>query len=72
MLLNIMDLDPATIAIPILLQVWIDVRKTARKRLRSQLYFAIFDALKAAGIEIPFPQRDLHIRSNLTSKDLNA
>ncbi len=44
---------------------WIDVRKTARRRVRSELYFAIFEALKAAGIEIPFPQRDLHIRSGL-------
>ncbi len=41
---------------------WIDVRTTARRRVRSALYFTIFDALKAAGIEIPFPQRDLHIR----------
>ncbi len=45
------------------LLIWIDVRKTARRLIRSRLYFALFDALKAAGIEIPFPQRDLHIRS---------
>jgi small-conductance mechanosensitive channel len=44
---------------------WIDVRQTARRLVRSALYFAVFDALKAAGIEIPFPQRDLHIRSGL-------
>lgn len=44
---------------------WIDVRNTARRRVRSALYFAIFEALKTAGIEIPFPQRDLHIRSGL-------
>ncbi len=44
---------------------WIDVRKTARRRVRSALYFAIFEALKTADIEIPFPQRDLHIRSGL-------
>lgn len=28
----------------------------------SDLRFAIFSALKAAGIEIPFPQRDIHIK----------
>jgi len=49
------------------LLVWIDVRETPRRRLRSSLYFAVFDELKKAGIEIPFPQRDLHIRSS----DLN-
>ncbi len=44
---------------------WIDVRHTARRLVRSDLYFAVFEALQAAGIEIPFPQRDLHIRSGL-------
>ncbi len=52
-------------SINFLLQVWIDVQKTARKRIRSQLYYAIFDALQQAGIEIPYPQRDLHVRSNI-------
>ncbi|HSG67496.1 MAG TPA: mechanosensitive ion channel domain-containing protein [Bacteroidales bacterium] len=32
-------------------------------RIRSEVIFNIFDTLKAEGIEIPFPQRDLHIRS---------
>ena len=45
------------------LLVWIDVRKVPRRLVRSALYFAIFDEFKKAGIEIPFPQRDLHIRS---------
>ncbi len=46
------------------LLIWIDVRKTPRRRVRSNLYFAIFDAFQKAGIEIPYPQRDLHIRSS--------
>ncbi len=46
------------------LLIWIDVRATPRRRVRSNLYFAIFEAFKAAGIEIPYPQRDLHIRSS--------
>lgn len=33
------------------------------EQLHSEVNFAIFYALKEAGIEIPFPQRDLHIRS---------
>jgi small-conductance mechanosensitive channel len=45
------------------LWVWIDVRHTPFRLVRSTLYFAIFDRFKKEGIEIPFPQRDLHIRS---------
>jgi small-conductance mechanosensitive channel len=30
---------------------------------RSELNHLIYDALKARGIEIPFPQRDVHIRT---------
>jgi potassium efflux system protein len=45
------------------LLVWIDIRNVAQKRIRSELYFTIFEDLKKAGIGIPFPQRDLHIRS---------
>ncbi len=49
------------------LLVWIDVRTTALNRIHSALYFAIFAALAEAGIEIPFPQRDLHIRSTVAT-----
>ncbi len=45
------------------LLVWIDVRRVSRSHIKSQLYFDIFQALHQAGIEIPFPQRDLHLRS---------
>ncbi len=47
------------------LLVWIDVRKTARRAIRSNLYFAVFDAFAREGIEIPFPQRDVHFRSGI-------
>ena len=45
------------------LLIWIDVRRVPRRKVRSALYFAIFEEFKKAGIEIPFPQRDIHIRS---------
>jgi len=32
-------------------------------RIKSEVLFQIFDILKANNIEIPFPQRDLHLRS---------
>jgi small-conductance mechanosensitive channel len=31
--------------------------------VRSKLAISLHDALRAAGIEIPFPQQDLHLRS---------
>lgn len=33
--------------------------------LKSDLYFAIFEKFKKHDIEIPFPQRDLHLKSGL-------
>jgi small-conductance mechanosensitive channel len=32
-------------------------------KLKSEVNFAIWDKLKAEGIQIPFPQRDLHLRT---------
>ncbi|MFO8090749.1 MAG: mechanosensitive ion channel [Desulfatiglandaceae bacterium] len=50
------------------LLIWFDVRNIGRRKIRSALYFAIFDEFKEAGIEIPFPQRDIHIRSTVGPK----
>jgi small-conductance mechanosensitive channel len=47
------------------LLVWFDIKKHPRRKVKSELYFAIFEELKKAGIEIPFPQRDIHVRSNV-------
>jgi small-conductance mechanosensitive channel len=47
------------------LLIWIDIRKASAEYVRSRLYFSLFDAFKAAEIEIPFPQQDLHIRSGV-------
>lgn len=38
--------------------------------IKSDLYFAIEAALRANNIEIPFPQRDLHVRSGQLPIDL--
>lgn len=45
------------------LLVWIDARRISKEQVRSDLYFEIFKALEEAQIEIPYPQRDIHIRS---------
>lgn len=45
------------------LLVWTQELSHRPGRLRSDLYFAIEAALRANKIEIPFPQRDVHIRT---------
>lgn len=37
--------------------------------LKSQLYYLIFEKFKEHKIEIPYPQRDLHIKSGLGKED---
>jgi small-conductance mechanosensitive channel len=44
------------------LRVWID-DPWQIPTVRSALYFSIWYRLKKAGIEIPFPQRDIHFRT---------
>ncbi len=45
------------------LVVWCAEMSHRPRRFRSDLNFAIERKLREAGIEIPFPQRDLHFRS---------
>jgi len=45
------------------LLVWIDIRDIAEWRIRSRLYFGIFKAFRREGIDVPLPQRDLHLRT---------
>jgi len=47
------------------LVAWSDEMSYRPRRYRSDLNFAIARKLKEAGIEIPFPQRDLNIRSGV-------
>ena len=45
------------------LRVWTIQQVQTPSRLKSDLYFSIFESFRNEGIEIPFPQRDLHVRS---------
>jgi small-conductance mechanosensitive channel len=45
--------------------VWSSEMSHRPSRFKSDLNFAIEEKLREAGIEIPFPQRDLHIRSGV-------
>jgi len=47
------------------LVVWSSEMSHRPRRYRSDLNFAIARKLREAGIEIPYPQRDLHIRSGV-------
>ena len=46
------------------LLVWTASRSHSPVGLRSDLYFALFKTFKARGVELPYPQRDLHLRSS--------
>ncbi len=45
------------------LRLWISDPENGVSNVCSDVRIAIWDAFKANGIEIPFPQRDLHIKS---------
>jgi small-conductance mechanosensitive channel len=47
------------------LAVWTNSFIARPRILKSNLYFEIFKRFKIAGVEIPFPQRDIHIRSTV-------
>lgn len=44
-------------------QYFSDLRRHSRFEVRSEVLFELWDALKAAAINIPYPQQDLHIRT---------
>lgn len=48
------------------LRYWIRDPEDGINNVRSDLYLAIWDAFRAAGITIPYPQRDVHVRGPST------
>jgi small-conductance mechanosensitive channel len=54
------------------LVAWSDEMSHRPRRYRSDLNFAIDKKFREAGIEIPFPQRDLNIRSGVLKVDSAA
>lgn len=48
------------------LVVWVEPQAVKKpQRVRAAYYWELETALRKYGIEIPFPQRDLHLRSGL-------
>jgi small-conductance mechanosensitive channel len=46
-----------------ILRVWTSEYSNKPKVLKSQLYYAIFEKFREHGVEIPFPQRDVYLKS---------
>lgn len=50
------------------LAVWTSTHTDKPRILKSELYFEIFRKFKEHNVEIPFPQRDIHIKTETTLK----
>ena len=44
--------------------IWIDDPQEGRSNVISQVLLGVWDRFHEHGIEIPFPQRDLHMKSS--------
>ena len=53
------------------LRFWIDDPSNGVGNVRSEVFLAIWDRFQKEGIEIPFPQRDIHI-SGLSNKTIST
>lgn len=52
------------------LRVWIDDPSNGRANVISEVLLEVWDRFHEHGVEIPFPQRDLHLRSALGEREL--
>ncbi|MBW6459462.1 MAG: mechanosensitive ion channel [Bacteroidales bacterium] len=55
--------DYADSSLNFILRIWTSEYSDKPKVLKSQLYYEIFRKFKENNIEIPYPQRDVHIKS---------
>jgi len=54
------------------LRVWIEDPQNGRGNVINEVLLGVWDRFHENGVEIPFPQRDLHLRSMLGERDLQA
>lgn len=59
-------------AVNLELAIWIDTRTNNPRRVRSHLNFAVFEAFRREGVEIPFPQRDVYLRVRASASQTAA
>jgi small-conductance mechanosensitive channel len=50
------------------LRIWINDPKNGFGNIKNAIFFAVWDSFHANGIEIAFPQRDLHLKSAVPLK----
>jgi len=60
---NVLFVDFGESALEFELRLWINDPQEGIENMRSAMRFEIWKVFKEHGIEIPFPQRDLHIKS---------
>lgn len=62
---TVIFLDYGASSLDFELRIWTRKMTHTPMILKSQIYFAAWEKLKAHGVEIPFPQRDLHFKEPL-------
>jgi small-conductance mechanosensitive channel len=58
-------MEYAVSAVNLELRIWIDDPKNGIHNDKDAALMAVWDSFQASGIEIAFPQRDLHIKSTV-------
>ncbi len=58
---NVMEFGDSSVNFD--LRFWITDPSNGMANVRSEVYLALWDALHEHNVEIPFPQRDLHVKS---------
>lgn len=53
------------------LRIWIDDPQNGVSNVKSEVYLRLFEKLRAAGIEIPYDQRDLRVREPVSVQILD-
>jgi small-conductance mechanosensitive channel len=61
---NCLVLEFGDSAVNLEMRVWINDPMNGRANVMSELLICIWDKFQEHGIEIPYPQRDLHLRSS--------
>ncbi len=65
---NVLFDEFADSSLNFILQVWTSDFSDTPAILKSQLYFEIFKKFKEHNIEIPYPQRDIHLKSGFENE----